>query len=261
MAIMSEPVVLLDQGDGPVRILRLNRPQVLNALNSEVMEALVAHLEALDKDDTVAVVVLTGQGRAFADGADISESQGQTAVTMLTSPQINRWEHIRQFSKPLIAAVKGYALGGGMELVMACDMVIAAEGARFGQPEIKIGVMPGAGGTQRLTKTIGKVRAMEMVLTGKNMTADEAYAHGLVNRVVPAEAVEQVAVELAQEIAAMPQVAVRLAKESVLTAIDTPLEEGLKHERRLFSLLFATEDQQEGMKAFLEKRAPIFRGR
>ncbi|PSR34956.1 MAG: enoyl-CoA hydratase [Sulfobacillus benefaciens] len=258
---MSEPVLLLDPGSGPVRILRLNRPAVLNALNSELMEAIVAHLDMLDKDDAVSVVIITGQGRAFAAGADISELKGQNAVTMLTSPQINRWENIRRFSKPLIAAVKGYALGGGMELVMACDMVIAAEGTRFGQPEIKIGVMPGAGGTQRLTKAIGKVRAMEMVLTGKTMTADEAYAYGLINRVVPVDSLEQAALELAQEIAAMPQVAVRLAKESVLTAMDTPLEEGLKHERKLFSLLFATEDQQEGMAAFLEKRSPQFRGR
>jgi enoyl-CoA hydratase len=175
---MSEPVLLLDSGTGPVRILRLNRPAVLNALNSELMEAIVAHLDMLDKDDAVSVVIITGQGRAFAAGADIAELKEQNAVTMLTSPQINRWENIRRFSKPLIAAVKGYALGGGMELVMACDMVIAAEGTRFGQPEIKIGVMPGAGGTQRLTKAIGKVRAMEMVLTGKTRTADDAYAYG-----------------------------------------------------------------------------------
>lgn len=258
---MTEPLILLENGPASVRILRLNRPEVLNALNSALMEALVDYLVELDRDDSVSVVVLTGQGRAFAAGADIAELQGQTPVSMLTSPQINRWDQIRHFSKPLIAAVKGYALGGGMELMMACDMVIAADNARFGQPEIKIGVMPGAGGTQRLTKTVGKVRAMAMVLTGDMMTAAEAAAFGLVNQVVAADAVETEALALAERIAAMPQVAVRLAKESILTALDTPLEEGLRHERHLFGTLFATEDQKEGMAAFLAKRPPKFQGK
>lgn len=258
---MTEPLVIRETGSGAVAILRLNRPEVLNALNSGIMETLVEHLADLDQDDTVAVVVLTGQGRAFAAGADIAELEGQTPVSMLTSPQINRWDQIRHFSKPLIAAVKGYALGGGMELMMACDMVIAADNAKFGQPEIKIGVMPGAGGTQRLTKTVGKVRAMAMVLTGDMITAAEAKAWGLVNQVVAADAVEAEALALAEKIAAMPQVAVRLAKESILTALDTPLEEGLRHERRLFGTLFATEDQKEGMAAFLAKRSPKFQGK
>ncbi len=258
---MTEPLVLLEQGPGSIRILRLNRPEVLNALNSPLMEALVGYLAQLDQDDTVSVVVLTGMGRAFAAGADIAELEGQTPISMLTSPQINRWDQIRHFSKPLIAAVKGYALGGGMELMMACDMVVAAENARFGQPEIKIGVMPGAGGTQRLTKTVGKVRAMAMVLTGDMITAAEAKAFGLVNRVVAVDEVETEALALAAQIASMPQVAVRLAKESILTALDTPLEEGLRHERRLFGTLFATEDQKEGMAAFLAKRSPKFQGK
>lgn len=258
---MTEPLIIRETGSGAVAILRLNRPEVLNALNSGIMETLVAHLADLDQDDTVSVVVLTGQGRAFAAGADIAELEGQTPVSMLTSPQINRWDQIRHFSKPLIAAVKGYALGGGMELMMACDMVIAADNAKFGQPEIKIGVMPGAGGTQRLTKTVGKVRAMAMVLTGDMITAAEAKAWGLVNQVVAADAVEAEALALAEKIAAMPQVAVRLAKESILTALDTPLEEGLRHERRLFGTLFATEDQKEGMAAFLAKRSPKFQGK
>lgn len=258
---MTEPLVIRETGSGAVAILRLNRPEVLNALNSGIMETLVEHLADLDQDDTVSVVVLTGQGRAFAAGADIAELEGQTPVSMLTSPQINRWDQIRHFSKPLIAAVKGYALGGGMELMMACDMVIAADNAKFGQPEIKIGVMPGAGGTQRLTKTVGKVRAMAMVLTGDMITAAEAKAWGLVNQVVAADAVEAEALALAEKIAAMPQVAVRLAKESILTALDTPLEEGLRHERRLFGTLFATEDQKEGMAAFLAKRSPKFQGK
>lgn len=253
--------VLLEERQGPVTILRLNRPEVLNALNSELMETLTKKLEELDQDDSVRVVVLTGNERAFAAGADISELNGQTPVTMLVSAQITRWERIRHFSKPLIAAVAGWALGGGMELTMACDMVIAGDNARFGQPEIKIGVMPGAGGTQRLTKTVGKARAMELVLTGKTITADEAFQMGLVNRVVPREHVVREAVGLAEDIASMPPVAVRLAKEAILTALDTPLEVGLTHERRLFNLLFSTEDQKEGMSAFLEKRKPTFQGR
>ncbi|AEJ38885.1 Enoyl-CoA hydratase/isomerase [Sulfobacillus acidophilus TPY] len=253
--------VLLEERRGPVAVLTLNRPEVLNALNSELMEELSQTLDRIDQDPVVRVVVLTGNERAFAAGADIQELYHNTPVTMLQSKQINRWESIRKFSKPLIAAVRGWALGGGMELVMACDMVICGDDAHFGQPEIKIGVMPGAGGTQRLTKTIGKVRAMEMVLTGRTIDADEAFRMGLVNRVVPTEQVVDHAVSLAETIAGMPPVAVRLAKESVLTALDTPLEVGLTHERRLFSLLFGTEDQKEGMQAFLEKRKPEFKGR
>ncbi len=255
---MSE--VLLEEQHGPVRLLRLNRPAVLNALSSELMETLSQRLTALDQDDSVRVVVLTGDERAFAAGADIQELKDNTAISMLASKQITRWEAIRRFSKPLIAAVSGWALGGGMELVMACDMVIAGDNAQFGQPEIKIGVMPGAGGTQRLTKVVGKARAMELVLTGRTVSAEEAYAMGLVNHVVAREQVVPRALELAQTIADMPPVAVRLAKESVLTALDTPLDIGLLHERRLFSLLFASDDQKEGMSAFLAKRKPHFEG-
>jgi enoyl-CoA hydratase len=224
------------------------------------METLSQRLTALDQDDSVRVVVLTGDERAFAAGADIQELKDNTAISMLASKQITRWEAIRRFSKPLIAAVSGWALGGGMELVMACDMVIAGDNAQFGQPEIKIGVMPGAGGTQRLTKVVGKARAMELVLTGRTVSAEEAYAMGLVNHVVAREQVVPRALELAQTIADMPPVAVRLAKESVLTALDTPLDIGLLHERRLFSLLFASDDQKEGMSAFLAKRKPHFEG-
>ncbi|MDA8194912.1 MAG: enoyl-CoA hydratase-related protein [Thermaerobacter sp.] len=254
-------MVLIEERQGLVTVLRMNRPDVLNALNGELMEALTTRLTALDGDPEVRVVVLTGHDRAFAAGADIAELVGNTPVTIQELPMLAYWERIRQFSKPLIAAVSGWALGGGMELMMACDMVIAGDTARFGQPEVKIGIMPGAGGTQRLTKTVGKARAMELVVTGKTIKADEALQMGLVNRVVPQELVESAALELAQTVAAMPPLAVRFAKEAVLMALDTPLEVGLSHERRLFSLLFSTADQKEGMTAFLEKRPANFHGR
>lgn len=253
--------VVKEERDGAVAILTLNRPEVLNALSSELMEDLSERLNRLDQEEAVRVVILTGSERAFAAGADIQELSGNDAVSMLSSRQITRWDAIRRFSKPLIAAVSGWALGGGLELVMACDLVIAGDNAQFGQPEIKIGVMPGAGGTQRLTKAVGKVRAMEMVLTGATIGAEEARSRGLVNQVVAREQVLARAREMARTIAAMPPIAVRLAKESVLTALDTPLDIGLNHERKLFSLLFATEDQKEGMRAFLEKRPASFEGR
>jgi enoyl-CoA hydratase len=252
--------VVLEERRGPIAVLTLNRPEVLNALSSAVMEELSDHLNTLDQDDSVRVVVITGNERAFAAGADIQELRDNTAVSMLSSRQITRWEALRRFQKPLIAAVAGWALGGGMELVMACDMVVAGDNAQFGQPEIKIGVMPGAGGTQRLTKVVGKARAMELVLTGRTMTAEEALAMGIVNCVVAREQVLPRALELANTVASMPPLAVRLAKESVLTALDTPLDIGLTHERRLFSLLFSSEDQKEGMTAFIEKRSPHFKG-
>lgn len=251
---------ILIEHRGAVALITLNRPEALNALSGELMEELAQGLTDLDRNDMVRVAVITGNARAFAAGADIKELKGNTAVSMLSSRQITRWEAIRKFSKPLIAAVSGWALGGGMELVMACDMVIAGDNAQFGQPEIRIGVMPGAGGTQRLTKTVGKARAMELVLTGRTMGAEEALRMGLVNHIVAREQVIARAMALADTIAQMPPIAVRLAKESVLTALDTPLEIGLNHERRLFSLLFATEDQEEGMEAFIDKRPADFKG-
>ena len=256
---MAMSLIIEERREG-IALMRLNRPEVLNALSSELMEELSFKLASLDQDDTVRSVVITGNERAFAAGADIQELHGNDAISMLSSRQITRWEAIKRFSKPLIAAVSGWALGGGMELVLACDMVVAGDNAKFGQPEIKIGVMPGAGGTQRLTKVVGKARAMEMVLTGLTISADEALQWGLVNHVVAKERVVPRALELAEMIAAMPPIAVRLAKESVLTALDTPLEIGLTHERRLFSLLFASDDQKEGMQAFLDKRTPHFKG-
>ncbi|POB11488.1 MAG: enoyl-CoA hydratase [Sulfobacillus thermosulfidooxidans] len=251
---------ILESREGGIAILQLNRPDVLNALSSALMQDLTDRLAALAHDDAVRVVILTGSPKAFAAGADIAELSHQSAADVLRSPLINRFDALRQFPKPVIAAVSGWALGGGLELVMACDMVIAGDNAHFGQPEIKIGVIPGGGGTQRLTQLVGKMRAMEMILTGDPIDADEAYRMGLVNQVVPAEDVLPAAKSLAAKIAKMPPIAVRLAKEAILSAPDLPLEAGLQHERRLFALLFSTDDQREGMQAFLEKRAPHFEG-
>lgn len=248
----------VDQGVG---LIRLNRPKVLNALNAEVMGELIDALSRMDQDDDVRCIVITGNERAFAAGADIGEMAEASVVDMYTRDNLSRWDRVRKIKKPIIAAVNGYALGGGCELAMACDMIIAGEGARFGQPEINIGVIPGAGGTQRLTRAIGKAKAMEWILTGRFVTADEAERAGLVTRVVPDEAVLDTALALARKIASKPPIAVQLAKDAVLAAFDTTIETGLAHERHNFYLLFATEDQREGMRAFLEKRRPQWRGR
>lgn len=246
--------------DGAVAVVHLNRPEVLNALNYELMDDLIATLERLDEEEGVRCIVLTGNDRAFAAGADISEMATATAVEMLLRDRFSQWERIRKIRKPIIAAVNGFALGGGCELAMTCDMIVAGDTAQFGQPEISIGVIPGAGGTQRLTRAIGKVNAMEMVLTGKPIPADEAFRRGLVNTVVPPESVVAEAVALASVIASKPPLAVRLAKEAVLKALDSPLSEGLEFERKNFYLLFSSEDQKEGMRAFLEKRNPAWKG-
>jgi enoyl-CoA hydratase len=242
-------------------IVRLNRPKVLNALNGALMAELVSALEDLDGDPAVRCIVLTGNDRAFAAGADIAEMAGADAVAFLLQDSFSRWDRIRKLHTPLIAAVSGFAYGGGCELAMMCDMIVASETARFGQPEINIGVMPGAGGTQRLARAVGKVRAMEMILTGEPISAREALQAGLVNRVVPVELVVSEAEALARRVASQPPVAVRLAKEAILKSFDTTLEVGLDFERKNFYLLFASADQKEGMHAFLEKRAPHFEGR
>ncbi len=247
--------------EGYVATVSLNRPKQLNALNMALMDELATLLEELDRDEEIRAIVLTGNERAFAAGADIMEMAGADSTTMLLRDQFAKWDRIRRIKKPIIAAVSGFALGGGCELMMHCDMVIASETAQFGQPEIKIGVMPGAGGTQRLTRAIGKVRAMEMVLTGKLISAKEAYEFGLVNKVVPVEVYLSEAQKLAREIAAMPPVAVRLAKEAINKVYESFLLDGLEFERKNFYLLFATEDQKEGMQAFMEKRNPNFRGK
>ena len=251
--------------DGPVdgvALVVLDRPDVLNALDFALVEVLTDALEALDRDPACRAVVITGAGdRAFAAGADVPELARQSPTSLTVDDAFHRWERIKRVRKPLVAAVRGYALGGGCELAMLCDMIVAGEDAQFGQPEIKLGVMPGAGGTQRLTRAIGKARAMEMILTGRNMTAREAEAHGLVTTVVPSEATVPAALELAARIAAMPPVAVLAAKAAVNRAEELPLEAGLEFERRSFYLLFDTEDQKEGMAAFAEKRKPSWRGR
>jgi enoyl-CoA hydratase len=244
-----------------VGLVQLNRPSVLNALNGALMNELTTELEELDRDETVRCIVVMGNERVFAAGADIKEMAGATAVQMLQRNWIAYWDRLRGIGKPIIAAVSGYALGGGCELAMACDMIVASETAQFGQPEINIGVMPGAGGTQRLTRVLGKAKAMEMVLTGNTISAREAEARGLVSRVAPVELYLDEAKNLAREIASKAPIAVRLAKESVNKASEMPLMEALEYERKLFYFLFSTEDQDEGMHAFLEKRKPVWKGK
>ncbi|HUG49302.1 MAG TPA: enoyl-CoA hydratase-related protein [Candidatus Limnocylindria bacterium] len=247
---------------GGVALLTLDRPEVLNALDYRTLQELVEALERLDTDEAVRCVVITGAGeKAFAAGADIKEMADATPVSLGKVNSFARWERIRRIRLPLIAAVRGYALGGGCELAMACDMVVAADDAVFGQPEIKIGIMPGAGGTQRLTRALGKARAMELILTGANLPAREAYQRGLVSRLAAREETLGAALDLAREVAAMPPLAVRAAKEAVNRAFELSLEAGLEFERRNFFLLFASDDQKEGMAAFVEKRKPGWNGR
>ena len=252
-------------GEGPfehVALVTLDRPEVLNALNYRLLGELASSLEALDADEACHCVVITGAGeRAFAAGADIKEMADQTPVGLTRKNHFARWERIKRVRTPLIAAVRGYALGGGCELAMACDMIVAADDAVFGQPEIRIGVMPGAGGTQRLARAIGKARAMELILTGDQLPAREAAALGLVTRVVPPEETLLAALRLAARVASMPPVAVLAAKEAVNRAFELSLEAGLEFERRNFFLLFASDDQKEGMAAFIEKRSPTWKGR
>ncbi len=251
--------------EGPIEgvaLVTLDRPAVLNALDFALMGQLVEALEALDADQACRCIVLTGAGeRAFAAGADIKEMAGATPVSLTVANNFARWERIARVRTPIVAAVRGYALGGGCELAMAADMIVAGEDAMFGQPEILIGVIPGAGGTQRLTRAVGKAKAMELILTGRRMGAREAEAAGLVTKVVPAEETLQAALALAAQVAAMPPLAVMAAKEAILRAYELPLAGGLEFERRNFYLLFSSEDQKEGMAAFIEKRSPEWKGR
>ncbi len=252
---------VLSESRGPVGIVTINRPQVRNALNHQTIAEIVDALEAFDCDPVIRCMVLTGDDRAFAAGADITQMVDAGAVEVLADDNFARWARFRAIHKPVIAAVSGYALGGGCELVLMCDLVVAAETAQFGQPEVKIGIIPGAGGTQRWARSAGKVRAMEVVLTGESVRAVDAERMGIVNRVVPAGAHLEEALRLANLIAARPPLAVRMGKEAVNQAMEVGLAAGLEFERKLFYLLFASEDKREGMRAFLEKRAGRFSGR
>jgi len=258
---LSEEELVRVERDGHVAVALLNRPKQLNALSGELMGALLETLRALDEDVEVRAIVLGGNERAFAAGADIQELAAGTPISMYRNRRIDAWDAIRAVRTPLVAAVSGFCLGGGCELAMLCDLVVASETARFGQPEINLGVLPGAGGTQRLTRAVGKAVAMDMILTGRMLTAREALAVGLVARVVAREAWLTEAKRVAAEIAAKSPVSVRLAKEAVDAAFEVPLSAGVELERRAFYLARASEDATEGLTAFVEKRKPEFRGR
>jgi enoyl-CoA hydratase len=257
---MADSLVLVER-DGAIAVVLLNRPDQLNALSDELMEELVSALAELDRDEGVRAIVLGGSGRAFAAGADIGELAQASAIDLYYQRRIERWDAIRGLWTPLIAAVSGYCLGGGCELAMACDLIVASESAQFGQPETGLGIIPGAGGTQRLTRAVGKALAMDVILSGRRLSADEALAAGLVARVVPNAAWLEEAKALAREIAEKGPVGTRLAKESVDRAFETTLTAGLEAERRALYLAFASEDAKEGLTAFTEKRKPEFKGR
>ncbi|MGZ0050831.1 enoyl-CoA hydratase-related protein [Brevibacillus gelatini] len=256
---MAYEYILTASEDG-IGIITLNRPKILNALNLQLVDELVAELERMDRDPDIRVIILTGNDKAFAAGADINEMAEASAIEIMKRDQFAVWDRMSLISKPIIGAVSGFVLGGGCELMMNCDIVIASETAVIGQPEIKLGVMPGAGGTQRLTRAVGLRKAMEMLLTGEPISAKEALRYGLVNRVVPVEAYFQEARKLAKQIAAQPPLAVQVIKKAVHKADDLPLGEGMDYERNGFYLLLASEDRKEGMQAFLEKRKPRFTG-
>jgi enoyl-CoA hydratase len=253
--------LVVTERDGAVAIVTLNRPDALNALSDELMEQLVATLQELDRDDEMRCIVLAGNDKAFAAGADIGELARSSAIDLYYQRRIERWDAIRGLWTPLVAAVSGYCLGGGCELAMACDLIVASESSKFGQPETGVGVIPGAGGTQRLTRAVGKSLAMDVILSGRFLTAQEALAAGLVARVVGDGEWLEEAKRVAGDIASKAPVATRLAKEGVDRAYEAPLDLGLEHERRLLYLAFASADAKEGLTAFMEKRKPDFRGR
>ena len=257
----TTPQTVLVEREEPIAIVTINRPEKLNALNWALVAEMADRLEELDADDAIRCMVMCGAGdKAFAAGADIAEMSTASPIQMATGG-FESWDRIRRIKKPLIAAVGGFALGGGNELAMHADMIVASENAEFGQPEILLGIMCGAGGTQRLTRTVGKYRAMELCLTGKRITAREAHEWGLVNRVVPHGAHLDEAKKLALDVARQAPVAARFTKEAILAAFEMPLQDGLAYEKRLFALLFATDDQKEGMRAFMAKERPSFKGK
>ncbi|WP_068268902.1 enoyl-CoA hydratase [Aldersonia kunmingensis] len=258
---MSEFETILLEKKGRVGLITLNRPKALNALNSQVLDEIVVALDDLEADPGIGAIVITGSERAFAAGADIKEMQPQSYIDMFMGDFFARWDRLAAARKPTIAAVAGYALGGGCELAMLCDILIAADNAKFGQPEINLGVIPGIGGSQRLTRAVGKAKAMDLVLTGRNMGAEEAERAGLVSRIVPADQLLDEAMKAAETIAAKSLPVAMIAKEAVNRALETTLAEGVRFERRVFHSLFALEDQKEGMAAFVDKREPDFKHR
>ena len=257
---MPDPFILTER-DGPFELGQFKRADTLNALSPALIAQMADALEAFDADPEIGAIVLTGNARAFAAGADIGDMAEAGVVDQIRRDMFATWDRVRKVKKPIIAAVSGFPLGGGCETAMMCDMIVASETAQFGQPEINIGVMPGAGGSQRLAQAIGKARTMELVLTGRFFSAAEAHAWGLVNRVVPVEAYLDEAIRLARDVASKPPIAVQLAKQAVNSVFDDYLDRGLLTERRLFYLLFGTDDQTEGMRAFLDKRVPVWKGR
>ncbi len=252
---------VLTEVRGRVGIVKLNRPQAMNAFNTTLVAEVFDALEAFDTDENIGAMIVTGNEKAFAAGADIKEMAEALPFEMITQGRVEKWDRIRGIKKVVIAAVSGWALGGGCEFALSCDMIVASESAKFGQPEITIGVIPGAGGTQRLARLIGKNLTMEMVINNRTLTAAEALQLGIANRVVPVEGYLDAAVALAEEIASRAPMAVRMAKDAVNAAFETTLTEGLKTEKRNFYTLFSTEDQKEGMKAFIEKRKPNWKGK
>ncbi|MBB4641556.1 enoyl-CoA hydratase [Rhizorhapis suberifaciens] len=257
----EKPETILVERRDRVGLITLNRPRSLNALNRQLADEVLAALNAFDADERIGAIVITGSPRAFAAGADIAEMAEKTFAEFYADDFLAAWDEVPLIGKPIIAAVGGFALGGGCELALLCDFIIAAEDAQFGQPEIKLGILPGIGGSQRLARAVGKSMTMDMVLTGRTIGAQEAKAIGLVARVVPATDLLQIALEAAHTIAAYNAPAVKMAKEAVNRAFESPLSEGLRHERLLFQAAFATEGQKEGMNAFVNKRAPVFRNR
>ncbi len=247
--------------DDSIGLVELNRPKLLNALNIGLMKELAKELKELDDNENIKVIVLTGNQKAFAAGADIGEMANEDTVSIMLKDNFSTWDSIANIKTPIIASVSGYALGGGLELVMTCDIIVAGEDAKFGQPEINLGVIPGAGGTQRLTRAIGKYRASELILTGELITARQMYDYGLINKVVPNELYLTAALTIAREIAKKSRIALRLGKEAINKSFDLNLKEGLNLERKNFYMLFSSQDQKEGMKAFIEKRKPQFVGR
>ena len=253
--------ILVETPAEGVGLIRMNRPKALNALNGQLTDEIFTQMEAFDADPTIGCIILTGSDRAFAAGADIKQmADAETATEMMTG-DFTDWSRMQAIHKPIIAAVSGYALGGGCEMAMMCDMIVASDSAGFGQPEINLAIIPGAGGTQRLTRLVGKHIAMEMVLADRKLSADEAYRYGLANHVFPVESYLDETVKLAGQVAGMSQIATRLAKDAVNKAFETSLNEGLEFEKRNFYLLFGTEDRKEGMSAFIEKRKPEWKHR